>query len=255
MKHKIIYINFFVCTIIILCSAQSILSQETSQNKGKQNFGFETGIQFIGIDDPYMQISKSGIGYNLGPFIEQYISEFIKIRGGVQLDNRGFTLKHTEPVMGDSGYIGYSSYIDIKKQYKVNYLTIPLSIIYIKGNENFSFFLQGTLYYSFYLGSVQTGYSDVYISETDAPHYYFEDYPELNDPGHHYFDPVINKFNSSDMGINMFFGGIFHVKHNLGLSISPGFTYSFANVWEDPQRNVKWSRIYKVTAGLVYTIK
>ena len=104
-----------MCSIIILCSAQSILSQEISQNKGKQNFGFETGIQFIGIDDPYMQISKSGIGYNLGPFIEQYVSEFIKIRGGIQLDNRGFTLKHTEPLMGDSGYVGQTSFIDIKK--------------------------------------------------------------------------------------------------------------------------------------------
>lgn len=230
-------------------------SQDLNSNKGKTNIGFDAGIQFTGVEDPYSRISEGGIGYNFGPSLEYYLSDFIKIKGAIQFDNRAFTLQDMGPVVGDSGYVGLYSYFDILEEFQVNYLTIPLSLIYIKGTDKFKFYVQGTFYYSILLNSKQTGYTDVYISETDAPHYHFTDYPELSTPGHHYFDPEIQRFNSSDMGINLNIGGIYFIKPKLGVSLSSGFTYAFSNVWEDPSRSATWTRIFKVTMGVVYSIK
>ena len=249
------YFIFLSFTTILFLWSQLLTSQESQYNKGRVNIGFEAGIQFTGIDDPYMIISEGGIGYNLGPNIEYYLSEVIKVRVGLQFDNRAFKLHDLGQVVGDSGYVGYSSYFKVEEKYKVNYLTIPLSLIYIKGNEKFKFFLQGTIYYSLYLNSTQTGYADVFISGYDAPHFNFADYPELNTPGHHSYEPDIQKFNSSDIGINILFGGEYYINSNFGITLSPGFSYSFSNVWEDPLRQTTWSRLYKITAGIIYNIK
>ncbi len=254
IKNKLFYV-FILLLFLNLIFIQHLVSQDTNLKKGTVNIGFESGIQFTGIDDPYMLISKTGIGYNFGPNIEYYLNEVIKVRVGLQFDNRAFKLQDLGQVIGDSGYVGYSSYFEVEEKYKVNYLTIPLSLIYIKGSDKFKFFLQGTIYYSLYLNSTQTGYVDVFISGYDAQHFNFADYPELNTPGHHSYEPDIQKFNTSDIGINILFGGVYYLNPNWGISLSPGFSYAFSNVWEDPLRNANWSRLYKVTAGVIYTIK
>jgi hypothetical protein len=245
----------FLISIVSLCCQQPLLAQEVISNKGTINVGFEGGVQFTGVDDPYMPVSDAGVGYSAGPYIEYFLNDNIKLRGGLNVDRRAFDLKDMGSIVGDSGYVGKSSYYDILEKFKVNYLTIPLSIIYIKGSDKFKFFIQGTLYYSLFLNAKQTGYTDVYISEEDAPHFIFEDYPELNIPGHHDFPPVKQTFNTSDIGINVFFGGVFFIKPGLGITISPGFSYSFGNVWENPERKANWSRLYKINAGIIYKLK
>lgn len=229
-------------------------SQEVHNNK-KINIGFETGVQFTGVTDPYMQISKSGIGYNGGVFIEYPLSELIKVKLAMHYDNRAFGLESTGRIIDDSLYHAQSSYLFVKEDYKVNYLTIPVSIMYVKGSDKFKFFIQGSLYYSLLLNSKQSGQSELYISEQDAPYLYFKDHPEFSTPGYHSIPQRINTLNTSDMGINLFFGGIYYIKPELGISLSPGFTYAFTNVWEDPLRTATWSRLYKLTAGIVYSIK
>ncbi len=246
-------ITLFVLLLFILSSP--IFSQETYINKGKFNIGFEGGIQFTGVNDTYMHVSEGGIGYNFGPLIEYYLNDFVKIKAGLQYDSREFTLKDLLPIVDSSGYMGASSYYSSVENYKVNYLTIPLSITYIKGTDNFKFYVQGTFYYSILINSVQTGETFVYISESDAEHYNFVNYPEFNTPGYHYLNQAEQKFNSSDIGINLFVGGIYYIKPNLGISLSPGFSYAFSNVWEDPLRTATWSQLYKVTIGVVYSIK
>jgi hypothetical protein len=42
---------------------------------------------------------------------------------------------------------------------------------------------------------------------------------------------------------------------NLGLTVAPGFTVGMANVYENPNRKSKWTRIVKINAGIVYTLK
>jgi len=249
--NKIVPLIIFVILVFI----KPVISQEIVSLKGTMNVGIEAGIQFTGVDDPYVVTSSNGIGYSAGPFFEYYLSNIIKFRVGLNFDKRAFSLQDMNYIVGDSGYIGKSSYYDVYEEFKVNYLTIPLSLIYIKGSDKFKFFIQGTVYYSLLLNTTQTGYADVFISEEDAPHFYFDGYPELNTPGHHYFDPEIQIFSTSDIGINLLFGFMYNIKPNLGISISPGFSYSFANVWEDPSRRATWSQLYKINLGLVYTLK
>ena len=255
LKLTRIYRLIPLITLFFLISNIPTISQETYLLKGTMNVGFESGIQFTGIDDPYMPISDGGVGYSAGPFFEYYLNNIIKFRAGINYDNRAFSLQDINYIVGDSGYIGITSYYDVLEKYKVNYLTIPISLVYIKGSAKLKFFIQGTFYYSLFLNAIQTGYADVFISEEDAPHFNFEGYPELNTPGHHYFDPDIQSFSTSDIGINMLIGITYYIKPNLGLSLSPGFTYSFANVWENPERSSTWSRIYKINVSILYTLK
>ncbi len=243
-----------IILLFSLISIQPIISQETDLLKGTFNVGFEAGVQFTGVDDSGMPISKGGIGYSAGPFLDYYLSDIIKFRAGLYYDHRAFSLSDMG-LISDTGYIGTSSYYDITEKYNVNYLTIPLSLIYVKGNDKFNFFIQGTYYYSIFLNSNQTGDFHIFISEEDAPHFYFEGYPEFNIPGDHYLTVEKNLFNTSDMGINLLFGFTYYIKPNLGITLSPGFTYSFANVWENPERKATWSQLYKINAGIIYTLK
>ncbi len=247
---KLIRIIFLFTFALI--TTEGVNSQEISPNKGKMNIGFETGIQFTGISDTYMPISDNGIGYATGAFFEYFFTDVIKLRAGAYFDKRAFSLSDMG-LVSDTGYIGRSSYYEVTEEYNVNYLTIPLSLIYIKGSEKFKFFIQGTLYYSMFLNSNQSGDLHLFISEEDAPHYTMM--PILNIPGDHYIEVPKDKFSSSDIGINLLIGLTYNIKPNWGIIISPGFSYSFANVWEDPLRQTTWTRLYKINAGIFYTLK
>lgn len=126
MLLKKIFRIFPLIVFFTLSFNQTLLPQETDLLKGTFNFGFEAGIQFTSVDDPYMSMSDGGTGFNAGPYIEYYLKEKIKIRGGLYFDNRAFTLQDVGLIVGDSGYIGRSSYYDILEKFKVNYLTISL---------------------------------------------------------------------------------------------------------------------------------
>ncbi|MFK5854671.1 MAG: outer membrane beta-barrel protein [Bacteroidota bacterium] len=246
--------NILIVAFLVLIINQPTISQETTLLKGTINVGFESGIQFTGISDPYTPISENGIGYAAGAFIDYFLTEEIKIRGGLYYDNRAFSLTDYG-MISDTGYRGLSSYYDITQKYKVNYLTIPISLIYIKGSDKFKFFLQGTLYYSMFLSSSQSGDFHIHISEEDAPHFNIPGYPEFNIPGDHYLKVEDDQFSTNDIGINALIGIVYFVKPNFGISFSPGFSYSFANVWEDPLRRTTWTRLYKVNLGIIYTLK
>lgn len=240
----------------MLLTGNNLIAQEIVSKKGSVNFGFETGLQVTGISDIESQIVKSKLGFNAGPLLEYYLSNNVKFRIALHFDNRSFSMESTlRPLVIDTLIYSYDSYYHEKENFKVNYLTIPLSLIYIKGSDKFKLYIQGTVYYSFLINSTQSGFRDVYISENDAPHYYFENYPEFNTPGHHYLEQDTQKFNSGDIGINMFFGAIYYVKPGIGISFSPGLSYAFSNVWEDPTRIATWSTLYKFTFGLVYSVK
>jgi outer membrane protein with beta-barrel domain len=239
---------------LIFTSNISLKSQDYNLRKGLITTGFEAGFQFTGIDDPDVAISEGGIGYSIGPYIEYQITNDVKLRGGIELDHRAFSIEDLGHLVDDSLIRYTNSYYNNNEDYKVNYLTIPLSIIYIVGSEKFNFYLQGTFYYSLLLNSEMSGVTDIFVAESDAPYVFFDGYPELSVPGHHYVETKPSTFNTNDIGINISIGGIYYVKPKLGLSLSPGISYSFSNVWEDPLRRTTWTRLYKVTAGIVYII-
>lgn len=249
------YKTYLLCSFVLLFVASPVFSQITTERKGKMNIGFDAGIQFTNVYDSYTPISDGGIGYIAGPFFEYNLSNSTKCRIGLALDNRSFSLQDIRLIEDDSGYVGNSSYRDVYEKYKINYLTIPLSLIYVKGNNKFNFFIQGTVYYSLLISSNQSGYLDIYISEQDANNFYFEDYPELNLPGHHYFEPDQQQLNTSDIGISVQIGVIYNVSQNIGITLSPGLSYSFSNVFENPERLTSWATMYKINAGIIYTLK
>ena len=256
LRNKYLHFSFLTLIFLFASSGSYNLNSQTLNQKGNVRIGIEGGLQITGINDPYMQVSKDGNGYNFGPYIEYYLSEFVKLRGSVQFDNRKFSLENgIQYIVDDSGYIGRSSYYYLKEAFSVNYLTIPVSVIFERGTGKLKFFLQGSIYYSLLLNSDQTGERYVYISEEDAEEFFFEGHPEFNNPGIHVLDPITRKFNSSDIGLNIMLGLSYSVTPKIDLNISPGFTFAFSNVWEDPARTAKWSRVYKFTAGLSYKLK
>jgi len=237
-----------------LVLSQLGISQEIISEKGRINLGIEAGIQFTGIEDSGMPISEGGVGYSAGPIFDYYLTDIIKFRAGLCYDHRAFSLSDMNYI-SDTAYYSLSSYYDVVEKYKVNYLTIPISLIYVKGNSKFNFFIQGTFYYSIFLNSNQTGDLHIFISEEDAPHFNFEGYPEFSIPGDHYLEVDKDLFNTSDMGINILFGFTYYIKSNLGITISPGFSYSFANVWKILLVSHPGRAYYKINVGIIYTLK
>lgn len=246
--------------IVSIFFIQVLPNSATAQvyQKGNINIGIEGGVQFTNISDSYTSNSPtSGIGYSVGPYVEYHVSPTFKLRLGMNYDNRGYGLNETgiwSDQCGDSLVIYNSSYIQLKRDYKLNYLTIPLSVFYVKGNEKFKIYIQFSFYYSLYLNASQTGFNDLYISQ--------DDYQNICDStlsvGHNIKEikgAVEKGFNSSDFGINFYIGGIIRLAPNLGLTIAPGFTVGMANVYEDPNRKSKWTRIFKINTGIVYTLK
>jgi len=224
--------------------------------KGSVNIGIEGGVQFTNVSDSYtINTPTTGTGFSIGPYFEYHVSPVFKLRFGLNYDNRKYGINEPPYSIPDtSGSYLENSYFQFNRDYSVNYLTIPLSLIYVKGNEKFKIYIQFSFYYSLYLNANQKGQNHLYIDSTD--------YHQISDPdihvGHNikeFDEPVEGLFNSSDFGINFYFGGIIKLAPNLGLTIAPGFTVGIANVYIDPSRRSKWSRIFKINTGIVYTLK
>lgn len=245
--------------VFLLLLSLSLNSQEINpqRNSGMTNFGIEGGIQITGINDPIMPISNSGLGYSLGPYMDYILSSSVNLRVAIHFDNRKFSLENGKQSIYDidSNYYATNSYMDIREDFSINYITIPLSLVYSRGTGKFRLYIQGTLYYSFLINSQQSGYNNLYIAETDAPHINTSLIPGYNGPGLYSLDPEIQNINSGDLGFTTFIGGIYNVNSNISVRLSPGFTIGFSNVWEDPLRESNWSQLYKITLGIVYNIR
>lgn len=250
-KHLFVFLSM----ICLVFWTHTVMAQDFK--KGDINIGFDGGIQFTNIsDETAFATAKSGTGFSLGPYVEYHISPVFKLRFGLQFDNRAYGINEVAgwgDVCNDTLVYYDNSYIQVERDFKINYLTIPLSIVYVKGNDKFKLFVQLSFYYSLYLNAHQKGYNDIYI----AP----QDYQLVCDStvvaGHNITDvdeAVESGFTSSDFGLNFYIGGIIKLSPNFGLTISPGFTVGMGNVYDNPNIKSRWSRIFKINAGIVYRI-
>lgn len=253
---------FGITVALILFFTTSLISQ-TENNEKRISLGFETGVQFTKIYDSraFSSLPKSKTGFSVGFFGDYKLSELVKTRIGIYYDNRGFIDQDvfspiSEIQSDDSTYVSYASYFATDLDYTLNYLTIPLSFLYTKRNNKFSFFLQGSIYYSILISAHRTGYTDLYIYPDHAPK--FEN-PELKNPGstitEYNNEDVYELFGSNDWGVQLFFGVIFHINEDLSVQLAPGTTIAFQNLYADPVRSSKWNSIYKINAGIIYNIK
>jgi len=257
-KYQLI---FLAISLLLLSLFPSFLISQES-NKGKINIGFEGGVQFTNVDDPTKQNTPSRkTGYSLGPYAEYFISDIVSIKLGFYFDNRGYKIEDlyvgfadSSQIIPDSIVFSRNSYLHITRDYSINYLTIPLSISYIKGSDKFKIYIQAGVYYSLLLNASKKGFDDLYMDPNYAQHYE----PPFNVPGHTITDQTgdaTSTFNTYDFGMNLNLGFIFQFNPQWGITVSPGFSYSFTNLYFKPEIDAKWSQIYKINAGVVYTLK
>ncbi|MCF6342041.1 MAG: PorT family protein [Bacteroidales bacterium] len=249
------FITPLVLAFIVSLLSETLLAQNFQ--KGDINIGFEGGVQFtdVSVGSNYLINSPNGgSGFSFGPYVEYHVSPSVKLQIGLNYDKRAFSLNEPPYRISDSGAVLRNSYLQIERDYDINFLTIPLSVAYVKGSDKFKIYIQFSFYYSLYLNAHLIGSNDLYIDSLD--------YQNISDTsiniGHNFkaFDEAVEGlFNSSDFGIRFTIGGLIKLSSNLGLTIAPGFTWGMANVYEDPSINSRWSRVLKLNAGIVYTFR
>jgi len=256
--NKIVQKSILILAALFIAHAFSNPAIAQLYQKGSVNIGIEGGVQFTNVSTSYTSNSpESGLGFSIGPYVEYHVSPEFKLRLGMNYDSRAFGINESSIWIAkceDSLIVYKNSYIQIKRDYKVNYMTLPLSIIYVKGNEKFKIYVQLSFYYSIYINAHQVGFNDLYIDSLD-----FQNVCDTTiNVGHNIkeFDEAVDKgFNSSDFGLNFYIGGIIRLSPSLGLTIAPGFTWGMGNVFEDQSIMSNWSRIFKINTGIVYTLK
>jgi hypothetical protein len=114
--------------------------------------------------------------------------------------------------------------------------------------------VEAGVFYSLLVNATQQGQNDLYIEPEYAPH--FEE--PYNVPGHQYEDfngDATSIFNTYDFGVNLFLGGIVQFNPQWGLTVAPGFSYSFANLYYQPEIDARWTQIFRINAGVIFTFK
>jgi hypothetical protein len=257
----------FSGTIMLACILMlSVLdlSAQFETRKGKFNIGVEGGVQFTDISTSgSIYQSTSGLGYALSAFGDYYISNDFRLRMALGYDNRAYQMNASLPLADTAGNIGNSYYL-YQVDYSMNYLTIPVGIVYTRGGEKFKIHLQFNFYYSILLGATMEGAEDFYVAPEDVG-----SIPDDSDllPGHNvyaYSGPATgvaysfntrnDEFSSFDFGINFLLGGHYQVTPSVGIHLSLGFTYGLADVFINPQLDSRWSQITKVNLGFAYTL-
>ena len=266
MRFKILITSFF-----LIASSVFVIAQEINYAK-KFNIGAEGGVQFTNLRSflyPYSPLSKTG--FFAGIFGEYNISKSFKIRLGLQFDKRSFELYGYELFVDTTGSFN-GTYHLYQVDYDVNYLTIPLNINFVRGSDKFKIYLQGGLYYSIYLNAKQNGIDYYHIDHDDIS--YFSNtildemenifYLDGSTDGLTFVDisdtesvqPTYDviKYNFYDFGFTFFVGLIYQPTPSIGLTIGPGFSYSFANAFEDPAYNFEWQQMTRFNIGFIYTL-
>ncbi len=246
--------------IFLFFHVKPVSAQEA--NKGRFNIGFDGGVQFTNTNNKTtLNPTSRKVGYTFGPYAEYFISDLFSLKLGLYFDNRGFKIDDLYTGLADSSQIfpdsivySAKSYLHITRNYSINYLTIPLTINYVKGTEKFKIYVEAGVYYSLLLFANQEGYNDLYIDPEYAPHFP----PPFNVPGHQIEDftgDASSIFNTYDFGMMLYLGGIVQFNEHWGMTITPGFAFSFTNLYYQPEVEAKWTQIFRIKAGILYTLK
>lgn len=262
--HKIKYL-----ISVLLLAAVSLTAQEI-EKKGHFSIGIEGGPQitnikgFAGIYNP---VSK--VGFYTGVYGDYFISNSFRLRLGAYYDNRRFGLEGylpylATPVEGDSTYYSFESYYLYQVDYSLNYLTIPIGIVYAKGNEKFKILIEANFYYSLFLFASRDGVDNFYIYPDHAS--YFTDLGL--GPGNNYYEYTGNAegfafnqdnqqfyFNNYDFGFNFMIGAMYFVTERISINAGIGFALSIPNVFQDDRIDSGWSQQTKFNIGVAYLFK
>lgn len=272
MAVKTVQTKLLLFFVFILCTPLLVQGQDDEQlsNKGTFNIGAEGGVQFSNVDNFSSRYeAKSKTGFNVGAFVEYYVSSSFKLRSGFYYDSRGFNAFSQTTLYAVDSSDNIKSYLYLYDvDYKLNYLTIPLGIAFERGSEKLRLMIQVNFYYSLLLNANMEG--------TEA--YYFD--PEqgidlsgtILNQGLNEFSLTgstdgfartnigqdriselnTDNFNTNDIGFNLLVGLMFNVTKKLGLFANFGFSYSMGRLYENPEMDSKWSQLTKVNLGISY---
>lgn len=268
------YYKLLIGIIMFLFFTPVSLFAQEIEKKGHFAIGAEGGVQITNIKGFSGYSATSKVGYSAGVFGDYYLNNDFKIRLGAYFDNRKFELERYQPGLaneiGDSVYITYRSWYLYQVDYGLNYLTIPIGIIYSKGNEKFKLMIQLNFYYSIFLNGTMKGSDNYYIDPNDAEYFidvgYYEDrnfqaganitdYSGSTNAASFDQDRIQYLFNTFDFGTNFLIGGVYNVTQKIGISASIGFTLSFGDLFQESDIDTKWTQATKFNLGFVYLLE
>ncbi len=261
IKNSLFQKAFFVSMFFLFINVD-LFSQEPNPDN-RFNIGFEGGYQYTNVYDSeaFTVLPKGKSGYNFGLFGDYKLGGSIKLGLGLYLDKRGFKSNDYLSPIGelqsdDSIYVSYASYYQTNLDYSLNYLTIPVSLIYYRESEKISIYLKASLYYSLLLSANKDGSTELYIFPDHAPNFEAE---ELRVPGstitNFNNEDVFDDFNTDDWGVQLNIGLLYKLNDRIGIHFSPGLTLAFQQLYADPIRSSKWNNIYRVNVGFNYKLK
>ena len=239
---------------------------ETTNKKKPENrwsMGITAGPQFTDISNVGSASSVGKTGFLAGFFFQYNVIKNLGISTGLNYDRRSFGLQFYTPFIVFPDTISYKSYSVIDMKYDVDFLTIPLNIVYTVGEGKLRFYLKGTFYYSLYIGAYKKGYTNIFIHPDDYQYLDPETEPDIQ-PGDNRVDYKgkttyflgEEKFSNFDVGIVFSLGLSYQLSERLYLNLSPGFHSSFGRLLNNPGfSSIKWIRNISIETGLTYKLK
>lgn len=270
-RFRIFIILFFTALFFLIIQESFSQGFEPISKKGLFNIGAEGGVQFTSIHNySSFYTPSSKVGFTGGLFAEYFVTNDFKLKVSVLYDDRPFELSGNLAFSDTSGQQISGSYYIYQTDYKVNYLTIPFGIGYERGSEKFKLVLNLNFYYSILFNASMQGVEIYYFDPSDGfdlsettLHQGENDFRLSGSTSGIAFTNVskeatepytIEKFNTSDFGMNLMIGGLYQATTEIGISLTFGFAYSFNQVLENPEIDSKWSQITKINLGVVYTL-
>lgn len=240
------------------------VTQQKVQRENRFSIGLVAGPQFTCATNIGSAQSSGKTGFLAGAFLEFNIIKSFNLNIGINYDRRSFGLNFFAPfIQFNDSVISYNSYSVIDMKYDIDYLTLPLNILYTVGEGKLKFFLKGTFYYSVYLSAYKKGYTNIYIHPDDYQYIDPELDPDIK-PGDNRIDyhgkteDLLGdlKFSNFDIGMVFSLGLTYDMTDQIALRLSPGFQSSFGRLLDNPSyKSIKWNRNISLETGVVYRLK
>ncbi len=219
--------------------------------------GIAGGIQFTNISNPGYPSPPKSVAAPVGGVVAVYkpANWPFGIKSGLYFDSRGYQNAYRSGYlrMTDTGYIGYNSFYEYRFKSTLNYLTLPFHLVFERNSKKLKATIEAGVYYSLLLTNRVKGFNNYYIHPQDLPH--FADSTLTSGNHREEVDkPIENFFNTYDFGFNISVGLGYEIKEGISAFIEPGFSYGFANVFENPDYQSKWDNIFHLHVGILYKL-
>ena len=273
MRIRTLPVLLLISLLLVIPRVHAQMSS-TPEQRSAFSIGATGGIQFTNVQNlqfPLNYEAHGGIGFTAGLAAAYSLSPSLKIIANLLYDSRAFNLFHQGPeYTSDSSGTIKSFLYAYDTDYRLNYLTIPVGILFEKGSRKFRVRLQANFFYSLYIGSALKGTEMYYFDPAQG----IDLTGTILNQGYNRFeldgttegisrknilsgyaeDLETWNFNSYDAGFNIMLGAAYGISESIDIFLDLGFSYSIAPLLEDPSYDTEWSQITRISAGVSYTL-